>query len=114
MVISYSGKSNTLTLYINGSKIKDYNNTSGLKSFEKIQVVLGNDLDIDDKRKECIVNNADQGFFGAIHGLYVWNKKLPDEQVRNLFKGVDKNNDMLIKWSDFSATDDVKRQLFIS
>ena len=112
MVISYRGISNILTLYINGSKIKDYNQTEVLHSFKKIQVVLGNDVDV--ISQECKANEAGQAFIGAIRGLYVWNKKLTNEKVMNIFKGVDKNNDMLIKWSDFSATDDVKRQLFKS
>lgn len=77
-------------------------------------MVLGNDLDIDGKMEQCIPDNKDQGFIGAICGFYVWNKRVNDERVMNIFKGVDENNDMLIRWSEFSATDDVKRQLFTS
>ena len=77
-------------------------------------MVLGNDLDIDSKMEQCIPDNKDQGFIGAIRGFYVWNKRVNDERVINIFKGVDENNDMLIRWSEFSATDDVKRQLFTS
>ena len=86
---------------------------SELKKFTKIQVILGNDSDFNDEKK-CIADNAAQVFIGAIRGFYVWNKRLSHERVINIFKGVDKKNDMLIRWSEFSATDDVKRQLFWS
>ena len=111
MVISYSRDSNILTLYINGSKIKDYYKSSQkLHLFDQMKVVLGNDLDI--VSNECVANNLNQGFIGAIRGFNVWNKKLTDERVMNIFKGVDETDDALVTWSDFNSTDDVQRKLY--
>ena len=76
-----------------------------------MQLVLGNDADF--VSNECVVNDPSQGFTGAIHGFNVWNKKLTDERVMNIFKGVDEKNDMLIAWSDFNSTDDVKKEFYI-
>ena len=80
-----------------------------LLPFDKMKFVLGNSF----LSNECVANNTDQGFTGAIHGFNVWNKKLTDERVMNIFKGVDEKHDMLIPWSEFSSTDDVKKELFI-
>ena len=112
MVISYSAVSNVLTLYVNGSKINDYDKSSNsLPSFTKMKVVLGNDLAV--VSNECVANNANSGFIGAIRQFNVWNKKLTDERVMNVFKSVDEKDDLIIAWSQFNSTDDVKRQLFI-
>lgn len=112
MVLSYSRNSNILTLYINGSKINDYDKSSNkLHLFDQMKLVLGNDLDV--VSNECMPNDLNQGFIGAIRDFNVWNKKLTDERVMNIFKGVDETDDMLITWSEFNFTDDVKRKLFI-
>lgn len=112
MVISYSAVSNVLTLYVNGSKINDYDKSSNsLPSFTKMKVVLGNDLAV--VSNECVANNANPGFIGAIREFNVWNKKVTDERVMNVFKSVDEKDDLIIAWSQFNSTDDVKRQLFI-
>ena len=112
MVISYSAVSNVLTLYVNGSKINDYDKSSNsLPSFTKMKVVLGNDLAV--VSNECVANNANSGFIGAIREFNVWNKKLTDERVMNVFKSVDEKDDLIIAWSQFNSTDDVKRQLLI-
>ena len=112
MVISYSRDSNILTLYINGSKINDYDKSSNkLHLFDQMKVALGNDLDV--VSNECVANNLNQGFTGAIRGFNVWNKKLADERVMNLFKGVDETDDALITWSEFNFTEDVKRKLYM-
>ena len=112
VVISYSGVSDILTLYINGSKVNDYDKSfNKLAAFNKMQLVLGNDVDF--FSRECVVNDESQGFTGAIHEFNVWNKKLTDERVMNIFKGVDEKHDMFIAWSDFNSTDDVKKEFFI-
>ena len=112
MVISYSGVSNILTLYINGSKLNDYDKSSNkLPVFNKMQLVLGNDVDF--VSNECVPNDPNQAFKGAIRGFNVWNKKLSDERVMDIFKGVDEKNDMLITWSEFNSTEDVKKEFYI-
>ena len=82
-----------------------------LAAFDTMQLVLGNDVDF--MSNKCEVNDPSQGFTGAIRGFNVWNKKLTDERVMNIFKGVDEKNDMLIAWSDFNSTDDVKKEFYI-
>lgn len=111
VVISYSGVSDILTLYINGSKVNDQDTSSSeLAAFDKMQLVLGNNVDFSG---ECLTKHANQGFTGAIREFNVWNKKLTDERVMNIFKGVDEKYDMFIAWSDFNSTDDVKKEFFI-
>ena len=76
-----------------------------------MKVVLGNDLAV--VSNECVANNTNPGFIGAIREFNVWNKKVTDERVMNVFKSVDEKDDLIIAWSQFNSTDDVKRQLFI-
>ena len=92
--------------------MNDYDKSSNkLAAFDTMQLVLGNDVDF--MSNKCEVNDPSQGFTGAIRGFNVWNKKLTDERVMNIFKGVDEKNDMLIAWSDFNSTDDVKKEFYI-
>ena len=79
--------------------------------FDKMKFVLGNDLDAESK--ECFFHYQYDGFACAIRGFNVWNKKLTDERVMDIFKGIDEKHDMLITLSEFNSTDDVKKELFI-
>ena len=112
VVISHSATSNNLTIYINGSKMNDYDTSSyKLPPFDKMKFVLGKDLDV--VSQVCFVPHPFDEFTGAIRGFNVWNKKLTDERVMDIFKGADEKHDMLITLSDFNFTDYVKKELFI-
>lgn len=92
--------------------MNDYDTSSyKLPRFDKMKFVLGKDLDV--VSQVCFVPHPFDEFTGAIRGFNVWNKKLTDERVMNIFKGVDEKNDMLIAWSDFNSTDDVKKEFYI-
>ena len=113
MAISYSGVSDILTFYINGSKVNEYDTSSyKLPAFDKMQLVLGSTF-CRLLGERVRFTGLREGFTGAIREFNVWNKKLTDERVMNIFKGVDEKYDMLIAWSDFSSTDDVKKEFYI-
>ena len=92
--------------------MNDYDTSSyKLPPFDKMKFVLGKDLDV--VSQVCFVPYPFDEFTGAIRGFNVWNKKLTDERVMDIFKGADEKHDMLITLSDFNFTDYVKKELFI-
>ena len=113
VVISYSKASDYLTLHVNGSKINDCDKSSDrLPSGERIRVILGTEIDYDYEENKC-VSYVEEFFEGSIRQFDIWDKKLKDADIADIFNNVYKSNDQLIKWSEFNSTADVTKEFYI-
>ena len=113
MAISYSKSSDNLTLHVNGSKINNYDKSSDrLPSGERIRVILGTEIDYDYEENKC-VSYVQELFEGSIRQFHVWDKKLKDADIADIFNNVYKSNDQLIKWSEFNSTANVTKEIYI-
>lgn len=110
MAISYSKTSGNLTLHVNGSKTNDYDKSSDiLPSGERMRIILGTEIDYEENK--C-VSYTDELFEGSIRQFEVWDKKLKDADIADIFSNVYERNDQLIKWSEFNSTADVAKEIY--